>query len=194
MKIKDTFFIFTNNFIEQHVHHLVPLPSATLQTTSSFHLPKTFYLFEQRIVPGAFCSLPGNWIFFPLREFCKHWNKWKCEGAMSGEYSGWIRTSQPSSNCLYRVIKQTWSSVILMGDCAVSVDQFQTLPQVLLSVGLIGSSTWNSLCSFPAGARNRGLPSDPTTYTQHLLWMKTGLWCGWWSFRLPHDPFHSTLL
>ena len=30
---------------------------------------------------------------FPLREFCKDRNKWKFEGAMSGEYGTWIRTS-----------------------------------------------------------------------------------------------------
>ena len=28
-------------------------------------------LVEQRTVTGIFYSLPGNWIFFPLREFCK---------------------------------------------------------------------------------------------------------------------------
>ena len=32
-KIKD-FFIFTKNFIEQHIHHFVPLPSAIFQATS----------------------------------------------------------------------------------------------------------------------------------------------------------------
>ena len=27
-------------------------------------------------------------VFFPLREFYKDWNKWKSEGAVSGEYGG----------------------------------------------------------------------------------------------------------
>ena len=38
------------------------------------------------------------------------------------------------------------------------------------------------------------LPIPP--YAQHyLLWVKSGLWCGWWWFiSLPHDLFHSTLL
>ena len=49
-------------------------------------LPKTFNLFEQRTVPGAFYSLPGK--VFPLREFCKGRNKWKSEGSLSGEYGG----------------------------------------------------------------------------------------------------------
>ena len=44
-----------------------------------------------------------------LREFCKDRNKWKSEGAMSGEYGGWIRTSQPSCNSFCLVIKETCS-------------------------------------------------------------------------------------
>ena len=50
--------------------------------------------------------------FFPLREFCKDQNKWKSEGAMSGEYSGWIRTSQPSCNSFCLVIKETCGLVL----------------------------------------------------------------------------------
>ena len=46
---------------------------------------------------------------FLLREFCKDWSKWKSEDAMSGEYSRWIRASQPSSNSFYLVIKGTCS-------------------------------------------------------------------------------------
>ena len=34
VKIKDTLFIFTKKFIEQHIHHFVPLPSAMFQATS----------------------------------------------------------------------------------------------------------------------------------------------------------------
>ena len=36
--------------------------------------------------------------------------------------------------------------------------------------------------SFPEGAHNRGLPSNPTIYTS--LSSKTGLCCGWWWFIL----------
>ena len=57
VKIKDTFLIFTKNFIEPCIHCFVPLPSAIVQATSYFHLPKTFYLFEQRTAPGAFYCL-----------------------------------------------------------------------------------------------------------------------------------------
>ena len=34
LKIKDPFFIFTKNFIEQRIHALVPLSSAMFQATS----------------------------------------------------------------------------------------------------------------------------------------------------------------
>ena len=58
-------------------------------------------------MPGAFYSLPGNYILFPLTELGKDWNKWKSKSAMSGKYSGWIRTSQPSCNSFCLVIKET---------------------------------------------------------------------------------------
>ena len=60
VKIKDTFSIFTKNFTEQYIYHFVPLPSAIFQATSKFHLPNTFYFFEQRTVLSAFYSLLGN--------------------------------------------------------------------------------------------------------------------------------------
>ena len=40
-------------------------------------------------------------------ELCKYWNKWTSKGTIPGEYDGWIRTSQPSSNSFYLVIKDT---------------------------------------------------------------------------------------
>ena len=54
------FFAFTENFIEQHIHCFVSLPSAIFQATSKFRLPKTFNLFEQSTISGAFYSLSGN--------------------------------------------------------------------------------------------------------------------------------------
>ena len=49
---------------------------------------------------------------FPLREFCKDRNKWKSEGAMSGEYGRWIRTSQPRCNSFCIVIKEICGLVL----------------------------------------------------------------------------------
>ena len=46
--------------MEQRIHTFVPLPFAIFQAASKFHLPKTFYLFEKRTLPGAFYSLAGN--------------------------------------------------------------------------------------------------------------------------------------
>ena len=123
---------------------------------------------------------------FPLREFCKDRNKWISDGPVSGEYSGWIRTSQPSLTVF------AWSSkkhvVLHCPDgrqcvfCWLIMDAFH---QVLLSVDLIRNRTcWNLCFGFPEGAHYRHtLPILP--YTQHhFLWMKTGLWCGWWCFIL----------
>ena len=59
--------------------------------------------------------------FFPLRKFCRGWNKWTSEGTMSGEYSRWIRTSQPCYNSFCLVIKET-CSLNLMENEAFSID------------------------------------------------------------------------
>ena len=49
---------------------------------------------------------------FPLREFCKDLNKWKSKGAVSGEYGGWIGTSQASCNSFCLVIKKNIQSCV----------------------------------------------------------------------------------
>ena len=59
--------------------------------------------------------------FFPLRKFCRGWNKWTSEGTMSGEYSRWIRTSQPCYNSFCLVIKETFG-LNLMENEAFSID------------------------------------------------------------------------
>ena len=53
--------------------------------------------------------------FLPLRELCKDWNKWKSKGAMSSEYSRWIRTSQPRCKSLCLVTKETCSLALPWG-------------------------------------------------------------------------------
>ena len=83
--------------------------------------------------------------FFSLWEFCKDRNKWKSEGAVSGEYGAWMRTSQPSCTVF------AWSSkkhaVLHYPDGRLCVFCWLILGafcRVLLSVGLIGGSTcWN---------------------------------------------------
>ena len=150
--------------------------------------------FEQRTVPGAFCSLPGNCNFFPSGEFCKDRNKWKSKGSVSGENSKWIRTSQPSCNSFCLVIKETCSFALswwkIMHFCWLILDAFHQalLSLVWLGAGLVGISHLVFQKELKIGD---SLPIPP--FTHHLLWLKTSLWCGCWWFILlaPQSlPFH----
>ena len=50
---------------------------------------------------------------------------------------------------------------------------------------------------FSERAHSRGLLSNPTIYTtkQHLLWMKTSLWCGWsWFISLATRSLPSHII
>ena len=104
-KKKDIFFIFTMNFIEQctpfcftifcHFSGSFIIPSS--QNFLSFWTKKLFFW-------QCLWQSSREMKFYPLKEFCKNWKKWKPKGAISGEYSGWIRTSQ-ATFCL--VIKET---------------------------------------------------------------------------------------
>ena len=70
--------------------------------------PKLFIFLSKELFQVLFTVFQGIEIF-PLREFCEDWNKWKSKGAMSGDYSRWIRTSQPSCNSFCLVIKESCS-------------------------------------------------------------------------------------
>ena len=59
--------------------------------SSNFIIPssQTFYLFDQRTVPGSFYLLllkRNKLKFFPLIEFCTDRNKWKSESSVPGEF------------------------------------------------------------------------------------------------------------
>ena len=133
------------------------------------------------------CLLQSSreWKFFPLREFYKDQNKRKSEGAMSGEYGGWIRTSQPSSNSFawsskkHAVLRYPNGRLYLF--CWLILDAFHQ------SSATFNWSNWEQyllelITCFPEELIIEGsLPILP--YTQHhLLWMRAGLWCGWWRF------------
>ena len=80
--------------------------------------------------------------FFPLREFCKNQNKQKSKGAISAEYSRWIRTSQLSYNNFTLSSKK--QAVLHYPDDRLFIFCWLILVAccwVLLSVGLNGSST-----------------------------------------------------
>ena len=101
---------------------------------------------------------------------------------MSGEYIGWIRTYQLSYNNFCLVIKET---------CSLALSWWEIMNFPLTNSGCVFSnaafswSNWEQRINclvFWKGAHNRGFPSNPSYIQHHLLWMKTGLWCGWWWF------------
>ena len=85
---------------------------------------------------------------------------------MSGEYGGWIRTSQPSCNSFCLVIKET---------CGLALSWQKITCFLLTNSGCFSSSTafsWSNweqyllkLFGSLEGAHNTGLPSNPTIYT-----------------------------
>ena len=123
---------------------------------------------------------------------------------MSGEYVGWIRTYQLSYNNFCLVIKETcslalsWWKIFLLTDFSVFHWLFlDAFCWVVLLVGLNESNTIgiNHLVFWKDLIIEDSLPIPPFTPSQ-LLWMKTGLWCGWWwfiSFVQWCLPFHITL-
>ena len=69
--------------------------------------PKHFIFLHKELFQMPFTVFEGVEFFFPLREFCNDWNKEKFRGTTSGEYGGWIWTSQPGYHSFCRVIKKT---------------------------------------------------------------------------------------
>ena len=95
----------------------------------------------------------------------------------------WIqRVNQNFSAKLWQFLtchqRNMWSYITLMEDYVILLTNSKCF---LLSAAISWSNWrgtyWNSSFGFPKGAYNRGLPSKPTIYKNHLLWMKTGLWC-----------------
>ena len=153
---------------------------------------QNIFFLKQRTILGAFYSFSQNWNFFPLKEFCKDWNKWTSESAMSDEYGEWIRTSQPSCNSF------AWSSkkhvVLNYPDerfcslCWLIPDAFHwvMLQLVSLVAVLVGI---NCFLFQEELTIDDSLPNPP--YMQHhLLWMKISFWCGWcWFISLVPSSF-----
>ena len=193
-KNKKTHFSFSprtllNSIFTILFHYL--LPFFRLLHNSIF--PKLFIFLSKDLFQVPFYSLPGNWIFFHVREFCKDRNKWKSKGAMSGEYGGRIRTSQPSCDSFCLVVKETcglgYPDGRLCIFCWLIPDAFHW---VLLSVRLIGSGTcWNESFGFSRrSSYYRTLFQSTLCTTSPFL---GGLWCGCWWFillALPSLPFH----
>ena len=171
--VASTVLILPNNVTRQHIHHFVPLPSAIFQATSPLHLPTTFYILEQRNLPGA---IPQNGNFSPLREFWKGWNKWQSKGG------GWVRAAdeseQPGCNCFFLVTTEK-HCLKIMGLLLTNSGLFPSGGAFHWSDGerhLLEVTAWFSAKEL--------LPQDSLMippYTQHrLLWKQTTLWSGWW--------------
>ena len=109
----------------------VPLAFKYKQKTY-FSFSPSVLLGKAQFCSTAYCHFPGNfkipsfpnfylWAkncfrcilqfsselkIFPLREFCKDWNKYASEGSISGEYGRWIRTSHPKCLSFCLIIKE----------------------------------------------------------------------------------------
>ena len=130
-----------NNVTEPQFQRFLQPPSAIFQATYHSIFPKYCYLLEQRILPSAFCSLPGNGNFSPLREVQKDRTKQPCKVARSAGYYGQITTGQPGWEHVGLVTKGKQKLSPYPQASVSSADKLWTLPGVVLSVGLLGSYT-----------------------------------------------------
>ena len=69
-------FIFIKNFIEQHVHHFVPLPSAIFRQLHDSIFPKLLIFLSKQLFHVLFTVFQRIEIFF-IKIICKDRNKWK---------------------------------------------------------------------------------------------------------------------
>ena len=134
--------VFTGSCNDRHILHFPPttwlnhsfnvffnhpLPSFRQLHHSVF--PKYCYLLEQRTLPGAFCSLPGNGNFSPLREIQKARTKQPCKVARSAGYCAQITTVQPAWEHFGLVTKGKQNShliqklvCLLLTNCRLSLE------------------------------------------------------------------------
>ena len=114
-------------FLSKNKRHIFHFHQELYRTTYSPFCSNTFCHFSGNFIIPSSPNFLSFWAkncsrcllqcsrelkFFPLREFCKDRNKWKSVGATSGEYDGWIRTSQPNCNSFCLVIKEARSLVL----------------------------------------------------------------------------------
>ena len=94
--------LYLTNVFTLVFHYLLPF----FRQLHNSVFPKPFIFLSKELFQVPFTVFQGIDIF-SIREFCEDWNKWKSKSAMSGEYSRWIRTSQPSCNSFSLVIQET---------------------------------------------------------------------------------------
>ena len=170
-------FIFIKNFIEQHVHCFVPLPSPIFRQLHDSIFPKLLIFLSKQLFHVPFTVFQRIEIFF-IKIICKDRNKWKskmwCLVNMVGE-------SELPSQAVTVVVRSAEKHAVLRYSyerlCLLLTNSGR-FSSSAARVGLIGCSTcWNEPFDFPEGAHNRGLSSSLTVF---LLWMTTGLGCSWW--------------
>ena len=85
VKLKDTFFIFINNFLKQH--YSLFCSTTFCHLSGNFIIPSSqnFLSFWAKKCSKCLLQSSRELKFFPLTEFCKDQNKWKSAGAVSGE-------------------------------------------------------------------------------------------------------------
>ena len=128
----------TKNFIEQLLYCFVPCLPFFRQLHNSI-FPKLFLSFLSnelfQVSFGRYLFQSSKELkFFPLREFCKGQNKWKSEGATSGEYGRRVRNSQPSCKSFCLVIKET---------CSLMLSWWKIMSFLLTNSGCFSSSAFS---------------------------------------------------
>ena len=159
--------------------------------------PQNFLSFWAKNCSRCLLQSSRELTFFPLREYCKDWNKWKTE------VQRLLNIEDESELPNQAVTIFAWSSkkhaILHYPDgrlcvfCWLIVDTFC---RVLLSFGLIGSSTcWNESFGFPEKAH---IIEDSQSHHIHNItffgWRPSFGAVGGGSFHLPHDLFCSALL
>ena len=114
-------------FLSKNKRHIFHFHQELYWTTYSPFCSTTFWHFSGNFIIPSSQNFSSLWAknysrcllqssrelkFFPLREFCKDRNKWKSKDSMSGEYSRWIRSSQPICNSFCLVIQETCGLVL----------------------------------------------------------------------------------
>ena len=103
------------------------------------------------------------------------------ENQRSGEYGGWDRPSQSSSNNFCRVLSKTYEAAHCLDETRRPFDLLflNVFVQLLSSIRLIGNNTSLNLSSrCLVKAHNTGSLSNPTDIEHDLLWTKIGFWDG----------------
>ena len=166
-----------NNLFTILFHYLLPF----FRQLHNFVFSKLFISLSKKLFQLPFTVFQGIEIF-PLREFCKDWNKWISEGAMSGEHGGGIRTFQPRSNSF------AWSSK----KCVILLSWWKVMHFLLINYRWFLSSTAFSWPSWGAGWKAKVVvvhfTCPPTSSIPHYC--TVSIFHRLWQFDLKTEHCH----